>query len=271
MNFFILLLSLCIGFEQSYAKDFAWRQEDSRPGYTDDVQPIAEQSGQTLNYVENPYKNDIKLSDQIFDATISKEITQRYSEQFGRTEAEIVYERTPYLTNNFSENDSNVFNQEDYRRKQQKFGEFIAKRLTEYHFERKSKTDPTLKAINETKQKVEKVDLSFSSNWKLRLKYKISSNNLTTQLRNPYIDLSGRMELSGKETVVTVQKHFLKTYHFLTDYYLDKPRWDLILRKQFPKFDTSLTYIPFREIENNEDGKFNEQLILAGISLPFPY
>ena len=253
--------------EAAQAIDHSWREEDSRAGYSEELKPEDDEVGEILYTVDNPYRNDIKISEQIFDPTLKRDITLRYQEKFGRTEAEIISARTPYLNSNFSEGASITFNEEDYQKKQQTFGNYVAKRVAEYHFEKEAKDNPDLRGVYEAKQTLENASVSAGS-FKLRAKYRISSNSIITYIKNPYVNLEARIEMSGeKETVYSASKDLGRGYSFITDYYAANPRWDLITRKRITSaLSVSLTYSPYRTVDVYEGTRLVETKYSMGIA-----
>ncbi len=255
------------------AEPHSWRSKDWKPGYSEKLDPAQERTGEILYVVEDPYKNEIAFSEKMFDPTLKKDIILRYQEQFGRTEAEIIQSRTPYLNSNFSEGESITFNEEEYQKQQQKFGNYIGKRLVEYHFENQAKSNPSLKGAYEAKQTIENASASVGR-FKIRARYRIASNSILTYIQNPFLDVQARFELSGdKETVYSISRNFARNYSFLTDYYMGGTRWDIIARKGITShLSVSVTYSPFREIEVEENMKIvavKESLALVGLSYIF--
>jgi hypothetical protein len=279
MAFITTLITLMMSLPQAHA-DIAhpWRDEDAVKGYSSSADPEAEDTGVILYTVENPYKDEVVLKEKIFDQKLTKEITARYYEKFGRTEAEIIQNRTPYLNTNFSEGQSMVFNEEEYQRQQNKFGNYVIRRVAEYHFENEAKHNPDLKAVYETKQKIEKVDVSFSKNVKLRAKYQISSNMLVFTVKNPWMNMEMRKEFSDHETVISMYRDLGLDYSFITDYYLSNPTWDLIGKKVLtPNMSVTLTLSPFHTFDtsNVEDRssptlvRVKEKRAIAGMNYRF--
>lgn len=270
----LCLFLMLIGVQaKASLKDHPWRKEDAHPGYAEDLQPANEEVGEIMYSVDNPYRNDIKLSERMFDPTLKKDITTRYHEQFGRTEAEIIQTRTPYLNSNFSEGASITFNEEEYQKQQQKFGNYIAKRLVEYHFEKEAKDNPDLRGVYEAKQTLENASASVGK-IKIRARYRIASNSILTYIKNPWVNLEARFEMSGgSESVYSLGKDLGKGYSFVTDYYPSQPRWDIIGRKMMTAaLSFTLTYSPFRHITYEEKGvtyAMDEKIILAGLGYVF--
>lgn len=278
---FLGILTLLAGalFSQSLlAQEFPWREEDSRNGYEEESIPENEEVGEILYAIPDPQKNDSTLNEYIFTDKLSREFEQRYAEQFGRSSPEIIYTRTPYLTSNYTEGQSLTFDEEEYQERQRDFGNFMLKRLVEFHIQNEAKTNPQLKAVNNVKESVEKVDVSFSDNFKLRAKYHISSNTARFSMMNPYLDFTMRMELARTlsfgdvlETVYSFQKsfQFSGSTHYL-DYYQRQNRLDFTSVKQItPKVYASLLVSPFRDLEVSTDVFVLERFILAGVGIIF--
>lgn len=270
---FSLIFSLCGVQSFAAVSEYPWRKEDLRPGYAEDLKSENEEVGEILYSVDNPYKNELKFSEVMFDPTLKKDIAQRYHEKFGRTEVEIIQTRTPYLNSNFSEGAAITFNEEEYQRQQQKFGNYIAKRLVEYHFEKEAKNNPDLRGVYEAKQTLENASASVGK-IKIRARYRIASNSIITYIRNPWINLEARFELSGgNETAYSASKDLKRGYSILTDYYPDKKRWDIIGRKTLtPSLSLTLTYSPFRTSGYYQRGvthEVREELVVAGLGYVF--
>jgi hypothetical protein len=270
-----LFVSSIVGLfsESGNASAHPWRDEDLKPGYSEESVPEKEESGEILYAVDNPYKNEVRFSEKVFDKTLKKDITQRYQEKFGRTEAEIIQTRTPYLNSNFSEGASITFNEEDYQKQQQSFGNYIGKRLLEYHFEKEAKDSPSLRGVYDAKVALENAHASVGE-FKIRARYRIASNSIITAVKNPYINLECRYEMSGdKEVVYSAAKDLGNRYSFLTDYYATKPRWDLIGRKAVTDaLSLSLTYTPFKQtdvIESAQSVTIKERSTIAGLTYAF--
>lgn len=274
----LILTLIATGFfalfsDSAIASTHSWRQEDSRPGYAETLDPEQENTGEILYAVENPYRNELKMSERIFDTKLKKDITQRYQEKFGRTEAEIIHTRTPYLNSNFSEGASITFNEEQYQKQQKSFGNYIAKRVVEYHFENEAKDNPQLRGAYDAKQVLENASASVGE-FKIRARYRIASNSIMTSLKNPYVNLEARNELSGnKETVYSASKELGKRYSIITDYYKTESRWDWILRKSLTNFlGLSFTYSVMKDVyvtENFQSQIVDQKSYIAGLSYIF--
>jgi hypothetical protein len=274
---FIAIISIY----QSYAladAAYPWRDEDVRNGYTSKVNPENEDAGVILYTVEDPYKNEVKLKDKIFDEKLTKEITNRYYEKFGRTEAEIIENRTPYLNTNLTEAQSLSATEKDYQDQQKKFGNYVIRRVIEYHFDNEAKNNPDLRTVYETKQKVEKIDVSFSKNFKMRGKYNIAANTLSFTLKNPYMNAESRFEFADHEIVYSLFRDLPKKYSFISDYYVHNPTLDLILRKNVTSnLSFSFTYSPIHhystqdinDIRSDKTVYVNDTRFVAGTSYKF--
>lgn len=262
-----------LSFQTVEASLHPWRDEDQKPGYAEEVNPEKEEAGEILYAVDNPYKNEVRFSEKMFDPTLKKDITQRYREKFGRTEAEIIQTRTPYLNSNFSEGASITFNEEEYQKSQKSFGNYVAKRVVEYHLEKEAKDNPDLRGVYEAKQTIENASASVGQ-FKVRARYRIASNSVLAYIKNPWVNLEGRFELSGnKEAVYSVSRGLGKGYSLVTDYYQDQDRWDFIGRKSVTDaLSLSLLYSPYRKItytEGTRSYEGSERVVLAGLGYVF--
>jgi hypothetical protein len=70
----------------------------------------------------------------------------------------------------------------------QGFGEFMVKRLTEFHTEKYLREEPALRPIVETKEKLENVEIKVAPSYTVKLKYSLVGNYLQGAILNPILD-----------------------------------------------------------------------------------
>lgn len=246
---YILLIAL-IPCKVMADNDHPWRDEDSRKGYSSTFDPDTEDVGDILYIPEDPRKNDVQLKDKLFDAKISKEITNEYYQRFGRTEPEILDYRNPYLNTNYTEAQSLTFTDKQLADQQRSFGEYVIRRVGEYQFEEASKTNPDLKKVENVKEHVENTHFDISDNVKIRMKYQLSANTATFMVKNPILDISVKYELSAHQEVMSATRELGGNYSFVSNYYILNPTLDMILvRALSANMSVSFTYSPFHTFD----------------------
>ena len=124
-------------------------------GYVADIRTEREQVSENLVWVQQPAQ-DQDLRDRIFNQTLSREFRERYEQRFGQTEIERVFlapNRTSYYNDAYGVKGTPQEISDERRR----FGEFMMRRLAEWHVENYAKTDPSARAVWEAKERI--------SNW----------------------------------------------------------------------------------------------------------
>lgn len=168
-----------------------------RPGYTSDVDYEKNSRSHEMVMLNPPKDPDRPLTEIIFDEKLSKEFQQQYAYKFGVTQAEQVI-NAPGRYDEYTYNTGKNATISDVRAGQQKFGEYMMRRLTEYHFDNYMKHDRSLRKVYEIKDRVSNLNVKTKSGWKVKWKYNLSGPTADITVSNPYdVEMQIRVQMSG--------------------------------------------------------------------------
>ncbi|MBX9768968.1 MAG: hypothetical protein K2X47_16965 [Bdellovibrionales bacterium] len=140
----------------------------------------------------------------IFNPALTKEFALRYEERFGRTTAEQTYNvfSSPFATvKNAQGLDVTAVQTSDSQRQ---FGEYMVRRLAEWHADNALRTSKSLRGVAEIKDRYSKADVQVAPGYKLQANYSIGNNAFDVVFDNPWVLMRARVELILNETFVTV-------------------------------------------------------------------
>lgn len=252
-----MILSILLG-------PLAWAGEFvQHPGYLMDTSDERYQVSKEVVIMPLEATQEVSLRDKIFGEKITKEFKQRYEEKFGRTEAEQLF-NTPsqYFE---AETQPGVFQTaEEVAQEQRKFGDFMVKRTVEFHVDRWMKENPAARPVYELKEKISNVNVEVRPGYKARLKYSLSSNDLSVQVKNPQnIDNRIYTNLGSNETAIFLGYPVTKKIRVNADYNLDSEDMSLSgVRRLNQYWSASITGTDRRQ-EGNLD---NERKAILGLS-----
>lgn len=127
------------------------------------------------------------LKDVWFNHQLSTEIRSRYVDQFGSVDTEaLVYRNTRYAEMNDKAPDQSSFDATRTQRRQ--FGEFIIKRLLEWHVDNEMKSKPELQRAYEIKQALSEVSVPVTPDSKLEVHISIAGDTIDVLYLNPYLN-----------------------------------------------------------------------------------
>ncbi len=209
------------------------------------------------------------LKSRIFNDKLSREFTDRYEAKFGRTEQQRVFNSPNRLTY-YSDLWGFRGTAEEKDNEKRKFGEFMLRRLAEYHIENYAKNDPSVRPIWEAKEKISQVKMQIGKRVKFHAKYSISGNSVDIRIDNPWLLTKITMQMGGggvEETILSTSRSLTPTVSVESHWYTTDGVAALIARKALtPTIGTSLTASTF----THEHGKSQrESLYLAGVSYVF--
>lgn len=215
-----------------------------------------------------------QLRDKIFNEKLSKEFRDKYAEKFGRTEAEQVY---------YAPNRSTYYNDvygvkgtpQEVTEERRKFGDFMIRRLTEYHVDDYMQHDPSAKQIYELKQRIQNVSVQVQQ-VRFDMQYSIAGNTFDVNAINPYLKTARvrlQMNQAGfgpgpvEETTVTLGRNITKTVNVEGWWATNDGIASLVTRKTLTQaLATTLTLSTFTK----DSGKSKrESLYLAGMNYTF--
>lgn len=247
---------------------------DQAPGYLDSVSKEKEVPKDIVIHLPPSAKHKpVPLSDKIFNQRLTAEFQQRYEQVFGRTSAE----RTYVLQNNPFEYQSgaNGFQMTAVQTNQQQraFGDYVFRRLAEFHVDNYFRTDPEMKTVYEVKEKISKGEVAVAPGYSLTGQYNFGGNFVDVIAKNPFVDSSVRLDLGSStggtagEATVALRKQVTDTVGVESYYAVTDGVAKLITRKRWTSsFESSLLGSTFTK---GTGYTTRETLGLAGIAYVF--
>ncbi len=242
-------------------------------GYVSDVNEEREGSHESIFVVfdiEKPKESEIK--DRIFHVKIKREIVRRYKNTFGQTPIEqqlLVVKPHSY----YFDDRGNAVTSKSIHDREKRFGEYMIRRLLEFHLDHQLKEEPTTRPIYDFKERVRKTEVKIAKGYKLESQYSISSNSIKVELENPYVDFRASMDLNKTNGTTDADEALLLSFYrkitssFRMESHVKTSTGELrvIGRKKISKPLTfTLTIVPNKEYEEKE-----EVHSLAGIHYKF--
>lgn len=169
----------------------------AHPGYLFNVSEEKNKRDIEMVMLERPKENRKALSEVIFDEKLSKEFQQQYKYRFGETAAEQVI-NSPGRNDEYTYFNSQSVTVQDYHKYQRQFGEYMGRRLVEYHFDNWARNDPQIRPVYLLKDRISNLDVTVKKGYKLKWKYSFSGPYMETTLENPYdIETKVQMQMNG--------------------------------------------------------------------------
>lgn len=213
---------------------------EAHPGYLQSVENERHRVAKEIVIVPPDTSAEASLRDRIFNDELTREFQRKYEDRFGRTQTEQFT-----ATSRFYETERQLYTNrtvEEEFYEQQKFGNFMMKRLTEYHVDRYMRSNPSVRPMYELKERMSNLNLQVRKNYKVKIKYSLSSNDLDLYLENPY-KIENRISWrSSDETALVLGYPVTKTITFKSDYVIEKDNWVVSGVKRLDRnWSTSLT------------------------------
>ncbi len=147
--------------------------------------------------LEKPKSNSKPIKEIIFNEKLSKEFQQQYQYRFGVTTAEQV-RNSPGRNDDYTYYNNQNVTVLEYQKYQRQFGEYMARRLVEYHFDDWAKNDPAVRPVYELKDRLSNVDVKLSKSYKIKWKYSLAGPFMEATLDNPYdIETKVQAQMTG--------------------------------------------------------------------------
>jgi hypothetical protein len=218
----------------------------NHPGYLNSVED--EKYQVTEEVVIMPYKETygLTLRDKIFTEKLTKDFRKEYEDRFGRTEAE----QLESSSNRFVEtiDSGRLVPYNEHIKEQEKFGNYIFKELAEYHIDNYLRSDRSTRGIYEVKEKISNISVETAQGYKLKIKYKLSSNNVEFSMMKPkqkfhprfVVNLSELSTLDGARLFLNYELE--KNLQLESNYIFDQEIYAVGLsRRVTPALRTSVT------------------------------
>lgn len=242
--FVMTVTGLSIGSEAAWAVEY----DSSHQGYLTSVKDERYELSQEIVIVAPPESKEPKLSEQIFTEKLTTDFQEKYENEFGRTEAQQI-QVTPSRFFDKEMKPGEYGTEEEYVAKQQKFGNYMTKRLAEYHIDNYMRNTPSTRGVYEAKEKLGNMSIETKKGYKTKFKYSISSNQLEMNVENPYkietrLILYKIQNLGSKDqaTLSSLGYNVTKTIKFVTDYATEDSKFSVSGVKRLKgNWSTSLT------------------------------
>lgn len=177
---FVVAIAVSLGSVEASAKSL----RKVPRGYVSDVKNERTEVSVELVWIQNP-NTDALLRERIFNQTLSREFRERYEQRFGQTEIERVFlapNRTSYYNDVYGVKGT----PQEISDERRKFGEFMVRRLAEWHVENYAKNDPSARVVWEAKERISNMKVEVAS-FRIDAQYSIAGNILDIKMVNPYV------------------------------------------------------------------------------------
>lgn len=164
---------------------FADAKEQGHWGYISDV--VTERNQRVFEMVmidEVPPQEKVNINNFLFVPKLKKEFLERYEKEFGHTIPEqsiLINQRYNTEVDSFSH-----LTTEEVSQKEKLYGEYVARRLIEYHADQYFQQSPNLRPVYEVKERLSNVKLEVRRGYNVKIHYSLSGNNLDLDLENPW-------------------------------------------------------------------------------------
>lgn len=217
MSFGIRALTILVLLFSAGGQAMAKAESRWNHGYTDDVRAEREQVIRDLVWADRPSEEAI-LRDRIFNQALSKEFRERYEQRFGQTEIERVV-LAPNRLSYYNDVYGMKGTPQELLDERRKFGEFMVRRLTEWHVENYAKHDPKVRPVWEAKEKISNLKVEVAS-FRFDAQYSIAGNTLDLKMINPWVQSKVTLIMNPDqfgpgpvdETLLSVIKPISQTY-----------------------------------------------------------
>lgn len=193
----------------------------ARAGYLDSVVEERDERTAEMIFVQKPPPPPGQkpfVSDKL-----TREFQNQYEIKFGRTNEERNF--LPSRYEQYSSGGIFYSYQEDQRRKSA-FGNYVIRRVVEYHADNYFKESPNLRPVYEAKDKYSKMDVKVKGGYKVKMNYNISGNYLDMNMENPYkVETKVRMQF-GDQRIYSLGYNVTPTIKSGVEY----KDWDGILK-----------------------------------------
>jgi len=194
---FALLMASCLAARADVFEDEEKRFYGEHHGYLFDVKEERNRREIEMVMLEKPKPVSKPLSDVIFNEKLSREFQNQYERRFGSTQAEQIL-NTPSRSDEYTFSTGQNVTVTEHQKKQQSFGEYMARKLIEFHVDDWAKNDPDFRPVYQVKERVSNVNVQVRKGYKFKWKYNLAGPNMEFTLDNPYdIETKVRVDMSG--------------------------------------------------------------------------
>lgn len=257
----ICLVVLLAVFDGAEAAAF---EELVHPGYLSDVSGERNQVTKEVVIVPPVATTTADLTDQIFTEKMSQEFSREFRHRFGYTE----FEQIEFTSNQYVETGvyGRLITADENIKKQESFGQFMAKELAEYHIDNYLKSTPQTKQIYKAKEAISNVEVKAAGAYKFKMRYKLSSNRLMFRLTKPDERFHNQIDtkLGSNETTMRLSYDLTKSVLLGTDYTFENQVFAIRGEKRLTR--TMSTSLVGQSFPVAIDGEPKQDRVLLGLS-----
>lgn len=192
----------------------------SHPGYLSDVTDERYQVSREVIIVPPMSELLTPPPPLILTEKMSKEFSHEFRYRFGFTE----FEQLQFTSNRFVSGGENgrLVPVDEFIDKQKSFGEYMMRELAEYHVDNYLKGNRNVRVVYQVKEKISNVEVKAAGTYKIKIRYKISSNRVLVKLTKPNEVFHQQLDtkLDGKGATVRLGYDVSKTVRVGADYAL---------------------------------------------------
>ncbi len=235
-------------------------------GYLDDVSSEKDEKNDELVVITNP--KPLNKEKPFLTRNLSIEFETQYEQRFGRTEVE--RNLLPSRFDQYFYNGLYVSYEEDLARKKS-FGEYMIRRVIEYHADAFFKESDQLRPVYEAKDKLSNIDVQVKQGYKINFRYNLSGNYLDAIFDNPYnVDFKMSYYLGSGEMITTLKYNLTDHVSVFADYRLISSVVRLTLSRAFTKALSAniqgTSYTAGTEGAETIDGYIRQNVVLVGLT-----
>lgn len=186
------------GIATSDQKALPIRSSDVRSGedagYVADVRQEKNQKFYEVYLVPPQGELKVDYRAKIFSPELTQEFQLRYREQFGYIDTEGLNFAASRFTQ-FEENRGRSVLVETRLRSRRAFGEYMMRRLGEWHVDNYFKSEPSMRQVYELKERLSSMQVEVGPSTQLEMRYSFADNSAELILNNPYCDSKLRIEM----------------------------------------------------------------------------
>lgn len=132
-----------------------------------------------------PREVTVDYTDFIFNPQLTLEFKTRYRELFGYIDTTGLNATANYRT----------VEAEKINRTRRVYGEYMMRRLGEYHVDNYFKSQPAMREVYELKERLSNVQVQVGPSYKMDVHYSFADNSAEIVVQNPYCDSKLRVEM----------------------------------------------------------------------------
>jgi hypothetical protein len=241
----------------------------AHPGYLFNVVEEKDRREVEMVMLDRPKENKKPLSEVIFDEKLSKEFQDQYRYRFGETQAEQVI-NNPGRSDEYTYYNRNNLTAVEYQKYQRQFGDYMMRRLVEYHFDNWAKKSPEFRPVYQMKDRISNLDVQVKKGYKVKWRYNFAGPSMNVDVENPY-DIETRVQIM-MNGVISAPKDIIFTLG-----YQATPR--IKLESLYKQYEQLVQFVVSRKMTTHVNmsltgssgqvpdlPEFHQDLVLVGLS-----